>query len=111
MTALIASGVAVEDFGGAQLVPHQHLDSSFSYQPGDLVKHSYETVVWVLNSFLLELAKTHNVPVFSGVCVLAYVNDLDRLMRWLPIVASTLIFFYVIIEKLPDPREIGRAHV
>lgn len=98
---LIPDGSSVVEFGAARLVLPRYLGQTCTYQPVDLVKRSDDTLVFDLNGPLPALPRRYDYAVFSG--VLEYVEDIDRVMRWLPGVANQIIFSYAVTDFLSDP--------
>ena len=101
VATLIPDGSKVIEFGAARLVLPRYLGPGCTYQPSDLVKRSEDTLELDLNEALPLLQCRYDYAVFSG--VLEYVQDLDRLMRWLPGVTDKVIFSYAITDFLSDP--------
>lgn len=101
MAKLIPDGSGVIEFGAARLVLPRYLEPACTYQPVDLVKRSDDTLAFDLNGPLPSLPRLYDYAVFSG--VLEYVQDADRVMRWLPGVANQVIFSYAVTDFLSDP--------
>ncbi|MDO9149543.1 MAG: hypothetical protein Q7U52_18130 [Hydrogenophaga sp.] len=101
IAGLIPDRSSVIEFGAARLVLPLHLRPGCTYQPVDLVKRTEDTLAFDLNDPLPALPRRYDYAVFSG--VLEYVQDLDRVMRWLPSVSDQVIFSYAVTDLLSDP--------
>lgn len=99
---LIDARTSVIEFGAGRLILREFLPDGCTYTPSDLVDRGNGTIICDLNSDSLPRLQPYDVAVFSG--VLAYVNDVPRLISHLSNYVDVIIASYAVTDSNKSNR-------
>ena len=97
---LIPQNSSVLEFGAGRCVLREHLPSSCSYQPSDIVDRGDNTIVCDLNQEFPILTSHYTHVVFSG--VLEYIINIDKLLKELRKHSDFIIASYATTNNVSD---------